>query len=246
MEYTILYSYWEHFHKQKKSIKEIWKSIDKWELLFMVNILFSAVCAVIVNIKAILEQNKSMIVGVILPIVFVAWELLSVVILYIYIDKKDIKMTKETIKNIKIRYTQKHLWFKEMGYTQKAEIEQFGYRCEKKLEEIQNDRREFYNHIDKMITIFYVPAMLAIISWILSSNQTLHDINEYILLVVFIVTVCAAVYFLILSIYKSIEKSFYSDVKKMKCMLRDIQGILDYCYDCKDDEIEFIHYKDEE
>lgn len=108
MEYTILYSYWEEFHKTKKGIKEIWKELDKRVLSLMASILISGTCAVIVNIIARLEQNETVLIGVVLPIIFTAWELVSVIALYIYIDKRDIKKTKETIKNIKVHYGQIH------------------------------------------------------------------------------------------------------------------------------------------
>ncbi len=245
MEYTILYSYWEEFYKKKKGIKEVWKDLDKCVLSLMASILISGTCAVIVNIIARLEQNETVLIGVVLPIIFTAWELVSVIALYIYIDKRDIKKTKETIKNIKVHYGQIHQWFKEMGYTRKAEIAQFGYRCEKKLEEMQNKRMEMHNIIEKMFTIFYVPAMFAIISWVLSSNNDLHDMKEYVFLVILVVSLFVVIYLIVISLCKIVETSNFSDVRKMKCLVRDINGVLDYCYDCKDEEIEFIHYKDE-
>lgn len=132
-----------------------------------------------------------------------------------------------------------------MGYTRKAEIAQFGYRCEKKLEEMQKEKIGIYNLIEKVFTIFYVPAMFAVISWVLSSNDDLHDMKEYVFLVILVVSLFVVIYLFVISLCKIVESSIFSDVRKMKCLVRDINGILDYCYDCNGEESKFIQNKNE-
>ena len=46
---------------------------------------------------------------------------------------------------------------------------------------------------------------------------------------------------LIMSIYNFVENLIYSDAKKMKCMVKDLYGVLDYCYDSEGNEVEFMN-----
>lgn len=243
MEYIILYSYWDEFYKKKKSIKEVLSELDKREVACFICIIVFGVASIVTNRMGALKIFSSDKVGIFLPIGFMVLELLSVIFLYSFIDKKDIKNTKTTIQNIKNKYKKEHQWFKEMGFEEKTQIKQFRFRCENIFEEMQKEKVRIQNLIEKVFTIFYVPAVFAIISWILSSNKDLHNMGEYMLLAMLLVTLVAAIYLLVISISKGLETSDFSDIRKMKCLIRDINGILDYCYECKDEENELIQKK---
>lgn len=243
MEYTILYSYWEEFYKKRKSIKEVWKALDKREVVCFIFIIVFGLASIVTNTMGASKNLLSDKAGIFLPIGFMLLELLSVIFLYNFIDKKDIKNTKTTIQNIKNKYKKEQQWFKEMGFEGKIQIKQFGFRCENVLQQMEKEKTRIQNLIEKVFTIFYVPAVFAIISWILSSNKNLHNMGKYMLFVILLVTLVAAIYLLVISISKGFETSDFSDIRKMKCLIRDINGILDYCYECNDEENVLIQNK---
>lgn len=240
MEYAILYSYWEEFYKKKKEEEKNKNIKDKLVWILLAGITFWGLCTLVVDIIARTQKNESMLVNLILPVIFITLQLVCTIILYIHIYQKNYQITKEGIETIKKHYVEVCQWFMRKGYSEKKQIAQLGYRCEKKLEEMQSEKMRIYNLFEKIITIFFVPAIFAILTWILSNNTDLHDMKEYVFLVVLVVTFCAAIYLLISSILKSVETSERSDIRKMKCLIRDINGILDYCYNSKDEDDESI------
>lgn len=232
MEYTFLYNYWEEFYKKRNSIKKNGNLKDKWVWILLICITVFGICTIIVNIIARTQKNETILINLILPIVFAVLQMVCTIILYIYIYNKNYKITKERIEKIKKHYSEVYQWLKTMGCYEKKQVMQLGYRCEKKFEEMQKEKMRIQDLTEKVITIFFVPAIFAIISWILSSNSNLHNMKEYVFLVVLLVTLCAAIYLLICSGLKSAEISDCSDIRKMKCFISDINGVLDYCYDC--------------
>lgn len=244
MEYNILNSYWKKFHEDKaKSFKEVFKKAEKREKVLFCITLISAAITLITNTLLGFGIYKSIICGVLL-FSSLGIEIISVFMLGKYVKDKGIRQTKQALNRIKCGYTEVHNWLKELGYLRKAEIKQFSYRCEELLVQWENEKKDHKKDIEKVISLFYVPMLLALISWILDSNQELYDMMEYVILVFLMTSAGVAIYLVVIGVSKIVENSLYSDVKKMKCMIRDFHGILDYCFDCENDGLEIVHLEE--
>lgn len=244
MEYNILMSYWKKFHEDKaKSFKEVFKKSEKREKVLFCITLISAAVTIVTNTLWGFGFCKSIICGVLL-FISLSVEFISVFMMGKYVKEKGIRQTKQTLNKIKCGYTEVHNWLKELGYSRKAEIAKFSSRCESVLEEWENEKKENVEHVEKVISLFYIPMLLAIISWILASNQELQDMGEYVLLVFLMTSAGVAIYLFIICVFNIVKNSHYSDARKMKCMIRDFHGVLDYCYDCENDGLEIVHLEE--
>ena len=177
MEYRILYSYWDKFHERKKrKVKDTFKEMDSYEKALFGGLFTSAT---IVAVPSLLWNMKvyETTIGVIMLFVAISLEIVSAVILYKCSMNKSIRKVKESISDLKKNFKEVHNWLKELGYIRNAEIKQFSVRCENILKELEKDKKENRKQIEKAISLFYIPTLLAIVSWILASNQEMHDIG---------------------------------------------------------------------
>lgn len=235
MEYIVLYNYWKKFHKkEKREIKQVWDTFDKKLRCICIDMIIIIIFSIIIFIVSVLAKEENIYLDVILPIFVSLWSLISMILLYIYIDKMeemDIEKINENIKKKKDKYAEVNKWLKEIGFTKKHEISQFCMRCEEKLKEMECERKDNKNQIETVFMLVYVPTLLSIISWILSTNQTLNDMYIYIFVSFMLASLGAFIYLLYNSIRKGIDNFGSSDIKKMKYMIQDIYGVLDYCHE---------------
>lgn len=241
MESAILNSYWKVFHEEKvKNYKEMLRRMDMIEkVLFLMTLLFGFV-ALIVDMLIAFKVVQSLI-GVIIMLLSMIVEFLGIIASNRYSVEKSIKRVFQEVRDIKAGFSEVYKWLKEIGFVKKAEIKQLTFRCERLLEEWEKEKKNSRDNVEKVVTLFYIPTLLAIVSWILSWNDGKQDVGEFVLFVIMITTFGAAIYFIIWGILDVIEKISYSNLKKLKYMLRDFNGVLDYCFDSEDYEIEILN-----
>lgn len=226
MVYLVLNTYLKMKQEQKTSWN---KFLKEMKLLYKVLFLIMIVGAIfsIISLFYTTEQYILLFVGV-----FV--ELLSVILLSIFMQKDSIETSSDDIRKLDDKYKQVKVWLNSIGYSDKYQIQLFCIRCRTEIEKnnIANEKR--FKFIEKVIGLFFVPLYASFISKVLG---VAGSIDEIIMLSLVIGALAIIIYIAIIGMKEFFNPLINSTYIKMDSMVSMVQGMLDREFAVTSDDV---------
>lgn len=225
MERLILNSYLEIKGRKEQKISDVMKEMSMFRRIAFYALLVSGITSIII-ILFFPVKIKFAYVGILI-------ETICLIIMKSQ-ERIDIKNHKIRIREKDEEYVEMLRWLKEIKYSEKNQIKQLCFRCEKFIEEERREKEKFEKVMDKIFTVCLAPVFLAVINWTFNLDG---KANEHLMMVFFLTMVVIAVYMIFIGVTKGLQEIIYSTQQSMQYMVEDLHGVLDRCFEIEDNDI---------
>ena len=216
MELLLYRNYLKYLKDNKTPVFEDLKKIPIVMIVFLMALIISAICAVIV---LYVEQIRQYF------LVALTVETVFSLVTFSYAQHYEIKKSDQDIKEHKVYCEELLVWLKTILISvEKEDIVELKARIDKRLEQYAEKQQNTLDIVIRIIQILIIPIALTVITVVLNNEHDISIILTYGIIFIMVISFILVTIFGFISFINLIRKTEY---EKMNFFSQDLQSILD-------------------